>query len=196
MCACTYVRVTGITRKKVSWSLKKARNLGLEFSDFNSVARTWNVTDTGILCPAVNECLTLKLYSISVPKQQNALLTRHIWRLRIWCAILDLSLSSVQCLPCQLPGLLLTFNFTIGSCWQITSKWDQHRYVTHVRYKQRGVFKSWWAQENKQQALCIRGVTRSAVCMLGWHLQVWYYIVKAPFFSWKSITLFFFLLLI
>lgn len=131
MCACTYVRVTGITRKKVSWSLKKARNLGLEFSDFNSVARTWNVTDTGILCPAVNECLTLKLYSISVPKQQNALLTRHIWRLRIWCAILDLSLSSVQCLPCQLPGLLLTFNFTIGSCWQITSKWDQHRYVTH-----------------------------------------------------------------
>lgn len=132
ICVCMHICQSYWKNKKESELIfKKARNLGLEFSDFNSVARTWNVTDTGILCPAVNECLTLKLYSVSVPKQQNTLLTRHIWRLRIWCAILDLSLSSVQCLPCQLPGLLLTFNFTIGSCWQITSKWDQHRYVTH-----------------------------------------------------------------
>lgn len=79
VCMCMYVR-------RIYWNgmeeneliAKEARNLGLEFSDLNSVARTWNVTDTGILCLAVNESSTLKLYSISVPKQQNALLTRHI----------------------------------------------------------------------------------------------------------------------
>lgn len=51
---------------------KEAKNLWLEFSDFNSVARTWNATDTGISCLAVNENSTLKIYSISAPKQQNA----------------------------------------------------------------------------------------------------------------------------
>lgn len=131
VCMCMYVR-------RIYWNgmeeneliAKEARNLGLEFSDLNSVARTWNVTDTGILCLAVNESSTLKLYSVSVPKQQNALLTRHIWRLGMWLAILDLSLSSAQCLSRWVSSLLLTFNFIISSCWQITLKWDQHRYVT------------------------------------------------------------------
>lgn len=76
---CTYVRRiywNGVEENELI--AKEAKNLGLEFSDLNSVARTWNVTDTGILCLAVNESSTLKLYSVSVPKQQNALLTRHI----------------------------------------------------------------------------------------------------------------------
>lgn len=76
---CTYVcRIYSNGKEENESISKEAKNLGLEFSDFNSVARTWNVTDTGILCLAVNESSTLKLYSVSVPKQQNALLTRHI----------------------------------------------------------------------------------------------------------------------
>lgn len=76
---CMYVCQTYWTGKEENESIsKEAKNLGLEFSDFNSVARTWNVTDTGILCLAVNESSTLKLYSVSVPKQQKAVLMRHI----------------------------------------------------------------------------------------------------------------------
>jgi len=79
VCVCMYVCwIYGNGKEENKSFSKEAKNLGLEFSDFHSIARTWNVTDTGILCLAVNESSTLKLYSISVPKQQNALLTRHI----------------------------------------------------------------------------------------------------------------------
>lgn len=44
-----------MARKKMRQSQKKPRIWDFEFSDFNSVSRAWNVTDTGILCLAVNE---------------------------------------------------------------------------------------------------------------------------------------------
>lgn len=92
----------------------------------------------------------LKLYSISVPKQQSALLTRHIWRHGTWLAIPDLSLSSVQRFPRWMPGLVLTSNFIIGSCWQTTSKWDQHRYITGATIERERSFQKLVSTGDKQ----------------------------------------------
>lgn len=64
-----------MARKKMRRSQKKPRIWDFEFPDFNSVSRTWNVTDTGILCVAVNEgstealeCLCSQAGIHTVPK--------------------------------------------------------------------------------------------------------------------------------
>lgn len=112
------------SKKESEPILKESKNLGLEFSDFSSVARTWTVTDTGILSCCEWELLSEASLFLNSRMRYSRGTSEDLG--------FDFLLSSVHCLPCQKPGLLLTFNFIIGSCWQITLKWDQCRYVPHA----------------------------------------------------------------
>lgn len=62
-------------------SQKQPRIWDFEFSDFNSVSRTQNVTDTGILCLAVNEGSTEALQSLC---SQTGTGTAHEAQLKAW----------------------------------------------------------------------------------------------------------------
>lgn len=80
-CACMYVGFTRMARKKTRRSQKKPRIWDFEFSDFNSVSRTRNVTDTGILCLAVNEGSTEALQRLC---SQTGIRTAHEAHLKAW----------------------------------------------------------------------------------------------------------------
>lgn len=63
-----------MARKKTRRSQKKPRIWDFEFSDFNSVSRTRNVIDTGILSLAVNEGSTEALQRLC---SQTGIRTAH-----------------------------------------------------------------------------------------------------------------------